>query len=276
MRRLVVLVFIDRLDLAAAQAIQFGRSLKPDELRAVHFVIEHEKTEELSEMWREHGLANIPLDLVDCPDRRLSHSAMTTVAQALADGKSEVCVVIAERRYGRFWGRLLHDRTADALARDISQIPHANVTTVPFHLGKDNPVVRTNGANGNDATNGHGTSNGKATLNGIAAGNGAGAADGNGSTEARSSSGQLSIADVRWRQRVKITGQVTSIRVQPIAGVGALECTLGDDTAGILVVFLGRRKIAGIGIGTRMTVEGIVIEHHGRLAIVNPVYQLAP
>ena len=282
MRRLVVLVFIDRLDLAAAQAIQFGRSLNPSELRAVHFVIDHDKTEELSEMWREHGLANIPLDLVDCPDRRLNRSAMTTVAQALADGKSEVCVVLAERRYGRFWGRILHDHTADALARDISQIPHANVTTVPFHLGKDNPVVRTNGANGNGAhasnghaaSNGSANSNGKSTLNGFATPNGAANSHGSGSNGSPSSGGQLTIADVRWRQRVKITGQVTALRVQPIAGVGALECTLGDDTAGILVVFLGRRKIAGIGIGTRMTVEGIVIEHHGRLAIVNPVYEL--
>ena len=276
MRRLVVLVFIDRLDLAAAQAIQFGRSLNPNELRAVHFVIDHDKTEELSEMWREHGLANIPLDLVDCPDRRLNRSAMTTVAQALADGKTEVCVVLAERRYGRFWGRILHDHTADALARDISRIPHANVTTVPFHVGKDHPVVRTNGADGNGAhaSNGHGTANGKSTMNGFATPNGAADSHGSGSIGSPSSGGQLTIADVRWRQRVKITGQVTALRVQPIAGVGALECTLGDDTAGILVVFLGRRKIAGIGIGTRMTVEGIVIEHHGQLAIVNPVYEL--
>jgi len=32
-----------------------------------------------------------------------------------------------------------HDQTADALARDIERIPHANVTTVPFHLGKQRP-----------------------------------------------------------------------------------------------------------------------------------------
>jgi hypothetical protein len=31
-----VLVFVDRLDLAAVRAIQYGRTLMPDELRAVH------------------------------------------------------------------------------------------------------------------------------------------------------------------------------------------------------------------------------------------------
>jgi hypothetical protein len=32
--------------------------------------------------------------------------------------------------------------------------------------------------------------------------------------------------------------------------------------------------VAGVDIGTRMTVEGIAGDHHGRLAILNPVYRL--
>ena len=40
LRRHVVLVLIDRLDLAAARAIQYARTMTPDELRAVHFVID--------------------------------------------------------------------------------------------------------------------------------------------------------------------------------------------------------------------------------------------
>ena len=58
-RRLVVMVFVDRLDLAVARAMQFGRTLRPDELRAVHFVIDQHHADELAEQWREHGLANI-------------------------------------------------------------------------------------------------------------------------------------------------------------------------------------------------------------------------
>ena len=101
MPTLAVLVFIDRLDLAAARALQFGRSLHPDDLRAVHFVVDHQRGDELAESWREHGLASIALELVDCPDRRLSRSAMTTVAHALADGQTEVCVVLPDRRSRR-------------------------------------------------------------------------------------------------------------------------------------------------------------------------------
>src|SRR5213078_3057900 len=36
LRRHAVLVFIDRLDVAAARAIQYARTLAPDELRAIH------------------------------------------------------------------------------------------------------------------------------------------------------------------------------------------------------------------------------------------------
>ena len=42
LRRHVVMVFVDRLDLAAARAIQYARTLTPDELRAVHFVVDED------------------------------------------------------------------------------------------------------------------------------------------------------------------------------------------------------------------------------------------
>jgi hypothetical protein len=40
------------------------------------------------------------------------------------------------------------------------------------------------------------------------------------------------------------------------------------------VLFLGRRSIAGVGVGARMAVEGVVGVHKNRLAILNPSYQL--
>lgn len=82
------------------------------------------------------------------------------------------------------------------------------------------------------------------------------------------------IADVKWRQSVRVSGRVRSVRIRPWADVATLECTLVDDTGGITVVFLGRRKIAGIHPGTRMTVEGVAGAHHEKLAMLNPDYSL--
>ncbi|MDQ6797499.1 MAG: hypothetical protein M3011_05650 [Actinomycetota bacterium] len=53
-----------------------------------------------------------------------------------------------------------------------------------------------------------------------------------------------------------------------------LECTLVDDTGGLEVVFLGRREVAGIRPGSLLVAEGILGAHHGRLALLNPDYEL--
>ena len=86
--------------------------------------------------------------------------------------------------------------------------------------------------------------------------------------------GVIPIRDVEWRQRAKVAGRVRSIEVQPWAGVPTLKATLVDDTGGLAVVFLGRREVAGVGPGTRMVVEGMVGDHGGRLAMLNPEYVL--
>jgi hypothetical protein len=82
------------------------------------------------------------------------------------------------------------------------------------------------------------------------------------------------IADIQWRQPARVAGQVRSVTVRPWADVATLECTLVDDSGGVTVVFLGRRRIGGVKPGTRMTVEGMVGAHDRKLAILNPVYVL--
>ncbi len=82
------------------------------------------------------------------------------------------------------------------------------------------------------------------------------------------------IADLRWRAPVRVAGRVRSLRVQPRANVPTLECTLVDESGGITVVFLGRRSVPGIRLGTRMIVEGRAGAHHGKLAVLNPDYEL--
>jgi hypothetical protein len=86
--------------------------------------------------------------------------------------------------------------------------------------------------------------------------------------------GAIPISEVQWRQRAKVAGRVRSIEVQPWAGVPTLKATLVDDTGGLSVVFLGRREVAGVGPGTRMVAEGMVGDHGGRLAMLNPDYVL--
>ena len=141
LRRHVVLVFVNRLDQSTARAIQYARALMPDEMRAVHFALDRHAADELASEWTRLGLARVPLELVDCPDRRIARTALESVAAELGDGNTEVSVLMPHRVYRRFWHRLLHDRTADEIARVLGQMPHANVTMVPFILGSNAPIL---------------------------------------------------------------------------------------------------------------------------------------
>jgi amino acid transporter len=263
-RRLVVMVFVDRLDLAVARAMQFGRTLRPDELRAVHFVIDQHEADVLAEQWRDHGLANMSLELIDCPDRRLTRSAVIAVAHELSSGDSEVCVLLPERKFGGGWQRVLHDQTAAAMAREIAKLPHANVTTVPFHFEDENATVPATNGHALAATNGNGKAH-RSTF----------VTAGPVTVAARNGNGTTPIGNVRWRQQVCVEGRVQALRIEPLAGSPSLECTLVDETGGVSLVFFGRRHIDGVDIGTTMRATGMAIEHRGRLAIVNPVYELS-
>jgi hypothetical protein len=312
LRRHVVLVFIDKLDLATARAVQYARTLNPDELRAVHFALDPLFAQELAAAWGDAGMSRVPLDVVDTPDRRLTRAAVEVVARDLADGETEVSVLLPDRKYTGFWNRILHDQTASAIERDVSQLPHANVTTVPFHFGRRHeartgfarspaePVARRgNGSGGGrmpappgptapagspaDPTDSTGAASSAGAGTGTAARDAAIAGAGTTVDEADAAAGPARpawrdgitpIGDVRWRDRVTIAGRVQTLRVKTGGGSTTLECVVEDDTGAMSIVFTGRRHIGGLEVGTRLRAQGMAAEHRGRLAILNPAYAL--
>jgi amino acid transporter len=133
MRRHVALVFINDLDSSAARAILYARTLMPDELRAVHIAVDGERAGQLGEQWAGLAISRIPLELVECPDRRVTKAAVDLVAAEL-NGETEVSVLLPRRVYRRWWHKLLHDSTGEQIALAVGRLPHANVTTVPFQF----------------------------------------------------------------------------------------------------------------------------------------------
>ncbi|MEO6318661.1 MAG: amino acid permease, partial [Acidimicrobiales bacterium] len=265
LRRHVVLVFVDRLDMASARAIQYARTLTPDELRVVHFVIDEPKAQELAEEWARTGLRRVPLELVDCPDRRLTRGAVECVVRELADGETEVSVLLPDRKYRGIWHRVLHDKTADAILEQLSRLPHANVTTVPFHIDSVDadkvPLSAIVTRRSAPAGAGRKIATPQPTAHDADAGQ-------------VTDPGCTPIIDAQWRQRVRVAGRVRSVRLAPQHDAPTVELILVDGSASISVIFLGRRGIAGISVGTRLAVEGTVGVHKTRLAILNPSYEL--
>ena len=109
--RHVVVVLVDRLDMATARALQYARTLTPDELRAVHFTLDAEASAELEAEWSRLGLSRLPLDIVECADRRLGRAALELAAETVADGETELTILLPRRGFAAGWQRLLHDGT---------------------------------------------------------------------------------------------------------------------------------------------------------------------
>jgi amino acid transporter len=134
MRYHAVIVLIDRLDKASARAIQYARTLNPDSLRAVHIAIDEQDGIELAREWSRLPLSALPLEIRECQDRRINRSVLELVAELAGNGETEVTILIPRREYRAAWHRLLHDHTADSIAKALGDVPHANVTFVPYHL----------------------------------------------------------------------------------------------------------------------------------------------
>jgi amino acid transporter len=132
--RLRVFVFVDSVDLAEVEALRYGKGLHAEELLAVHFVVDADHSAQLQERW-QHFEHDTRLRVIDCPDRNLSRVAQELVLQVKRDHPdTKVTVLLPRRTYSALLGRLLHDRTADKMARAVSRIPGATAIIVPYDV----------------------------------------------------------------------------------------------------------------------------------------------
>jgi amino acid transporter len=132
--RLRVFVFVDSVDLAEVEALRYGKGLHAEELTAVHFVVDADHAAQLQERW-QHFEHDTRLRVIDCPDRHLSRAAQELVLHVKKEHPdTKVTVLLPRRTYSAMLGRLLHDRTADKMARAVSRIQGATAIIVPYDV----------------------------------------------------------------------------------------------------------------------------------------------
>jgi hypothetical protein len=244
----VTIVMIDKLDAAAARAIHFARTLRTDRTEAVHLAVDEHRATKLIEEWERIRPDHIDLRLIDSPERKLVRTAIEHVSDLVADGRTQVSVLIPRLLHRRRWHRLLHDSTAEALASALSKLEHVNVTFVPFRLGTPPTEPPSSGVTDGAPTNGQtpDTATGP-TIGGLV-----------------------------WRQPAAVSGRVTQLTIETVAGTPSLVATISDGTGELDLLFLGRSHIGGVHLGVRMSASGMAAAHRGRLTIINPVYHLLP
>lgn len=85
-----------------------------------------------------------------------------------------------------------------------------------------------------------------------------------------------SIADAPRREQVQVRGLLRTVTLRPRGGVPTLEADLDDGTGVITLVWLGRRRIAGIEPGRSICVRGCIGDQAGTPLMFNPRYELLP
>ena len=84
------------------------------------------------------------------------------------------------------------------------------------------------------------------------------------------------ISSAQPRTRVRLAGVVRRITVRPVHGFDALQVQLYDGTGDATILWLGRRSITGLTLGSRLTVQGMLGVERGERRIVNPTYEFLP
>ncbi len=256
--RRTVLVFVDEFDLAAISALRYARGLRPTAQRMVHFVIDNAQADKLREDWlrADRGL---PLEFVECVDRRLTRAAAELVAQEVSHEGTHVTVVLPRRSYSPLLGRLLHDRTGDKIARVVSRIPDCAATIIPFDVQARVEML-------------HEREAGKRARIPIPVPD----------PEVvefewpAAPAGVSPIASLVEPGRATVEGRVRSIEIRPVEHSCVLACEVADASGQLTALFYGRSNIGGVIPGSRVRLRGPVGIKNGAPIMTNPAYELLP
>jgi len=246
--RRTVLVLVDGIDLAAIAGLRYASSLHPTELRAIHFVVDQARADQLRERWLRAD-QRVPLDFVECPDRRIEHAAGDLVLREASQPGTHVTVVLPRRSYPPLLGRLMHDRTADKIARVTSRVPRSAATIVHFDVTARLavPYYREEGLR----------------------------ESGDGSRpRSRMVSADGAVHPLRRGERIEVAGRVHTVEIKPVGQSSILACTITAADGELTALFYGRTNIPGLGPGSNVRLRGSVSTGKTGTVMINPAYEL--
>ncbi len=258
-----VVVFVESYDLVTERALQYCNTLNPYSIRAVHFDIDPMVTKRLEETWGAPNTASagISIEIVECEDRRVDRAALELVADVVRDPDVFCMVILPRRGFSSRLQRLLHDRTADAIAGAVMHVPRTAATIVPYRMG------RTRISEGDLAEQ---TMSDEVVRGGVRE-------DAHLEADlklAQRSADAAPIGGLRERQYSEIAGRVRSMTINHEGGTQELRCIIADNTGSVTLVFQGRAHVPGIERGTRLLVRGTVTSLRREAVILNPQYEI--
>jgi hypothetical protein len=129
-----VIVLVSDVHNATLQAIEYGETLRPTDLRAVSFGLDPQQVEHLGDEWLRERIPH-PLEIDDAPFRDIGGSLVNYIRPFRADGVDRVVTIVipefvtAKRRH-----RVLHGQTALIVKRHLLFEPGVVTVSVPYHI----------------------------------------------------------------------------------------------------------------------------------------------
>jgi amino acid transporter len=135
-QRHTALVLISGVHRGMIPALEFAKSLAPDNVTALYVDLDAEHTQAIRAKWAQWG-SGIPLHVLESPYRSLIRPILRYVDQV--DGLYDddtLSVIVPEFVPSRWWQHLLHNQTALALKAALLFRKGVVVISVPYHLGR--------------------------------------------------------------------------------------------------------------------------------------------
>jgi hypothetical protein len=130
----IVLVPISGIHRGAINALEYAKTIAPENVRAVHVDFDERTTAELRNQWEQWG-QGITLVVLPSPYRELMGPLLRYINRLESNRNGDIItVIIPEFVPARWWQRLLHNQSALLLKSALLFKEGVVVVNVPYHL----------------------------------------------------------------------------------------------------------------------------------------------
>ena len=131
----VALVLVAAATDPTIRAINYARTLRASDTRAVFFALDAEEVQDIQRQWEERHIP-MALDIVEAPFRDLTGPVLEEVRGFTSRPETIVSVVMPELVLARWWHNLLHNQRPLFIKRLLLFEPNVILSSVPYRLKK--------------------------------------------------------------------------------------------------------------------------------------------
>jgi amino acid transporter len=262
----IAIVLVSKLHRPTLRALAYARATRPARLQAVTVDVDAAETRRLMQEWDRSSMP-LELTVISSPYREITRPVIEYVRRLRRESPRDIVTVyIPEYVLGHWWEQALHNQSALRLKARLLLERGVVVASVPYQLASASRA-----ASVADPQAGPRLLASREALHAAEIRQEISALP-----PAHTVRQPVPIADSQHREIVNVAGTLRAVTIRPRGGSLTMQAELWDGTGRVLLVWLGRRDIAGIEPGRKIVVRGRLTSMKGERAIYNPSYELQP